>query len=232
MSTSGLFITGTDTGVGKSLVAGALMLRLRDTGLRVAGLKPVAAGCRATPEGLRNEDAELLARCASDPWPYNTVNPYALAPAIAPHLAAAEAGVRLELGPIRAAYAELAAASDAVIVEGAGGWLVPFDAHTTLADLAVDLGLDVVLVVGLRLGCINHALLTAASIADHGLQLVGWVANTIDPQVERAAEQLTTLTARLDAPCLGTVPHQVGATPETITPRLDISPLGIGTTAI
>jgi dethiobiotin synthetase len=227
MSTSGLFITGTDTGVGKSLIAGALMLRLRDAGLRVAGLKPVAAGCRATPEGLRNEDAELLARCASDPWPYNTVNPYALAPAIAPHLAAAEAGVTLELGPIRAAYEELAAASDAVVVEGAGGWLVPFDAHTTLADLAVDLGLDVVLVVGLRLGCINHALLTANSIASHGLRLAGWVTNTIDPEVARAEGQLATLTTRLEAPCLGHVPHQAGALPERVASRLEIEPLGI-----
>ncbi len=231
MSTSGLFITGTDTGVGKSLVAGALMLRLREAGLQVAGLKPVAAGCRATSEGLRNDDAELLARCASRPWPYTTINPYALAPAVAPHLAAAEAGVILELAPLRGAFEELAAASDAVVVEGAGGWLVPLDDHLTLADLAVDLGLDVVLVVGLRLGCINHALLTAASIAGHGLRLAGWVANTIDPQVERATEQLATLTARLDAPCLGTLPHKVEATPETIAPRLDISPLGIGPTA-
>jgi len=226
MNARGLFVTGTDTGVGKTMVAGALMLRLRETGLQVAGLKPVAAGCRNTDDGLRNEDAELLARCASRAWPYATVNPYALAPAIAPHLAAAEADVMLELPPLRAAYAELAVASDVVVVEGAGGWLVPLDEHLTLADLAVDLDLDVILVVGLRLGCLNHALLTADSITRHGLRLVGWVANTIDPNLERASGQLTTLTARLDAPCLGTLPHTTDASPEAFVPRLDTTQLG------
>jgi len=231
MNTRGLFVTGTDTGVGKTMVAGALMLRLRETGLQVAGLKPVAAGCRNTDDGLRNDDAELLARCASRAWPYATVNPYALAPAIAPHLAAAEAGVTLELTPLRTAYAELAAASNVVVVEGAGGWLVPLDEHLTLADLAVDLDLDVILVVGLRLGCLNHALLTADSITRHGLRLVGWVANTIDPDLEHIPGQLATLAARLDAPCLGILPHTANTRPETFAPQLDTAQLGFQSSA-
>jgi dethiobiotin synthetase len=197
MSARGLFITGTDTGIGKTRVAAALMLRLRETGLRVAGFKPVAAGCERTPDGLRNDDAVELQRCASRPWPYATVNPYALEPPIAPHLAAAEAGVTLALEPLRTAYAELAAESDVVVVEGAGGWLVPFD------DL-------------------NHALLTAASIAAHGVRLAGWVANVIDPDVARLDGQLQTLAARLDAPCLGHLPHLADPRPENLAAHLDI----------
>jgi len=227
MSARGLFVTGTDTGVGKTLVAAALMLRLRAAGLAVAGMKPVAAGCHDTPAGLRNEDAETLARCASRAWPYATVNPYALVPPIAPHLAAAEAGIALTLPPLRAAYAELATASDVVVVEGAGGWLVPLDDRLTLADLAVDLGLDTLLVVGVRLGCLNHALLTAEAIAARGVRLGGWVANGVDPRVERADEQVATLAARLAAPCLGVVTHRPGTTPEQAAMQLDPAPLGL-----
>lgn len=222
MSARGLFITGTDTGIGKTRVAAALMLRLRETGLRVAGFKPVAAGCERTPDGLRNDDAVELQRCASRPWPYATVNPYALEPPIAPHLAAAEAGVTLALEPLRTAYAELAAESDVVVVEGAGGWLVPFDDRRTLADLARELDLDTLLVVGVRLGCLNHALLTAASIAAHGVRLAGWVANVIDPDVARLDGQLQTLSARLDAPCLGHLPHLADPRPENLAAHLDI----------
>ncbi|HEY5790721.1 MAG TPA: dethiobiotin synthase, partial [Gammaproteobacteria bacterium] len=206
-SARGLFVTGTDTGVGKTLVAAALRLRLRAAGLRVAGYKPVAAGCDAGAGGLRNSDAELLRASATERWPYAAVNPYALAPPIAPHLAAAEAGVTLDLERLVAGYATLAEASDAVVVEGAGGWLVPLDDRLTLADLAARLGLDVVLVVGVRLGCLNHALLTAASVAAHGLRLAGWVANVIDPEVERLDGQLETLRRRLAAPCLGCIPR-------------------------
>ncbi len=232
MSAHGLFVTGTDTGIGKTRVAAALMLRLREAGLQVAGFKPVAAGCEVTPDGLRNEDAVALQRCASRRWPYATVNPYALEPPIAPHLAAAEAGVSLALPPLRTAYAELAAASDVVVVEGAGGWLVPLDGTRTLADLAVDLGLDAVLVVGVRLGCLNHALLTAASIAAHGVRLAGWVANVIDPQVARLEGQLQTLAARLDAPCLGHLPHDPTATLESVAARLEPGPLELMPPAI
>jgi len=225
MSARGLFVTGTDTGVGKTQIAAALMLGLRAAGLAVAGFKPVGAGCRTTAAGLRNDDAETLARCASHAWPYATVNPYALAPPIAPHLAAAEAGIALGLAPLRAAYAELAAASDVVVVEGAGGWLVPLDDRLTLADLAVDLGLDALLVVGVRLGCLNHALLTAEAIAARGVRLAGWVANGVDAEVARAADQVATLRARLAAPCLGVVPHAPGATAEAAATHLDLAPL-------
>lgn len=225
MSARGLFITGTDTGIGKTRVAAALMLRLREAGLKVAGFKPVAAGCEITPEGLRNEDALELQRCASHAWPYATVNPYALEPPIAPHLAAAEVGLELALDPLRTAYAELARPSDVVVVEGAGGWLVPLDGRLTLADLAADLGLDALLVVGIRLGCLNHALLTAASIAAHGVRLAGWVANVVDPQVERLEGQLQTLSARIDAPCLGKLPHLADPRPENLARHLDITTL-------
>ena len=226
MSARGLFVTGTDTGIGKTRVAAALMLRLRQNGLRVAGFKPVAAGCESSPDGLRNDDALELQRCASHPWPYTTVNPFALEPPIAPHLAAAEAGVTLALAPLRSAYTELAADTDVVVVEGAGGWLVPLDAQLTLADLARDLGLDAVLVVGMRLGCLNHALLTAASIRAHGVHLAGWVANVIDPGVARLDGQLQTLAARLAAPCLGHLPHLADPRPEVLCSDLDITPLG------
>ncbi len=228
MSARGLFVTGTDTGIGKTRVAATLMLRLRASGLRVAGFKPVAAGCRATPAGLRNDDAELLQRCASRPWPYATVNPYALEPPIAPHLAAAEAGVTLDIAPLRAAYAELAADADVVVVEGAGGWLVPLDDRRTLADLASTLGLDALLVVGIRLGCLNHALLSAASIAAHGVRLAGWVANLVDPDAARVEGQLQTLAARLPAPCLGRLPHAPDAAPEALVGHLDPDPLALG----
>ena len=147
-------------------------------------------------------------------------------PPIAPHLAAAEAGVALSMGPLRGTYAELADASDVVVVEGAGGWLVPLDARLTLADLAAELGLDAVLVVGLRLGCLNHALLTAASIAAHGVRLAGWVANVIDPGTRRLEGQIETLAGRLDAPCLGHLPHLADPRPERLAPYLDITPLG------
>jgi len=221
VNTRGLFVTGTDTGIGKTLVATGLMLRLRAAGLQVAGLKPVAAGCRATDDGLRNDDAEQLAACATRRWPYATVNPYALAPPIAPHLAAAEAGVTLDPGIIARCYDELATDSDIVVVEGAGGWLVPLDGERTLADVAVHLDLDVVLVVGLRLGCLNHALLTAASVTAHGLRLAGWVACGVDRDVPRTDEQVATLLARLDAPFWGRIPHLPDPTPHAAADHLE-----------
>jgi dethiobiotin synthetase len=202
-----LFVTGTDTGVGKTLVSAALLRRFRQQGLRVAGMKPVASGCESTAAGLRNEDALALQAESSANWPYATINPFAYAPAIAPHVAAEEAGIPVDFDTIAARYATLAAVSDRVVVEGAGGWLVPLAGRKTIADLAAALHLDVVLVVGLRLGCLNHAFLTADAIAARGLRLAGWVANAIDPAYERLEANLATLDERLTAPRLGRIPH-------------------------
>lgn len=200
------FITGTDTGVGKTLVTAALLRALRESGLRVAGMKPIAAGSMAGPEGLANDDALLLQAESSARHPYGDVNPWLFEPAIAPHIAAAEAGIAIDLARIATAHARLAASSDIVLAEGAGGFLVPLDAHRSMAEIPVLLRMDVILVVGLRLGCLNHALLTAEAIAARGLALAGWVGNGVDPQFARREANLETLKARLPAPCLGIVP--------------------------
>lgn len=200
------FVTGTDTGVGKTLVAAALLRTLREAGQRVAGMKPVAAGSEPGPEGLANEDALLLQAESSARHPYADVNPWLFEPAIAPHIAAAEAGVAIDLARIAAAHARLAAAADVVIAEGAGGFLVPLDAHRSFAEIPVLLRMDVILVVGLRLGCLNHALLTAEAISSRGLAFAGWVGNAIDPRFARREANIDTLAARLPAPCLGLVP--------------------------
>jgi dethiobiotin synthetase len=166
-------------------------------------MKPVASGCRATREGLRNEDAEALI-AASDPAPaYVLCNPFAFEPAIAPHIAAREAGVELSLRPIDAAFREITARTDRIVVEGVGGWAVPLSDSLMQADLVRALALPVVLVVGLRLGCINHTFLTARAIEADGCELVGWIANRIDPEMAFADENLATLRGRLAAPLLG-----------------------------
>ena len=201
------FVTGTDTEVGKTLCTAALLRVARLQGLRTVGMKPIASGCEATPEGLRNEDALAHLAETSAPLPaYETVNPYAFAPAIAPHIAAAEAGVTVDLRRIAERWTELTHARDFALLEGAGGWQVPIDSTRFFPDLAVHLQLPVVLVVGLRLGCINHALLTAGAIATRGLRLVGWVGNRIDPQFSRLDDNLAALHRHLPAPCLGVVP--------------------------
>ena len=212
MSARGLFVTGTDTGVGKTRVAVALIRTLRAQGLRVAAMKPVAAG--AEP-GELNEDVVALRAAANVDADLRDVNPYAFAPAIAPHIAAAEAGVRIELGVIATAYARLAARADVVVVEGAGGWRVPLNDSEDMADLAQRLGLPVVLVVGLRLGCLSHALLTAESIAARRLPWAGWVGNHIDPEMVCPAANVAALRARLPEPCLGVQPYPAAGTPPT-----------------
>jgi dethiobiotin synthetase len=179
--TGGLFVTGTDTGVGKTRVAAGLILAGRRAGLRMAGMKPVASGCERTPHGLRNDDAQRLMACASVSAEYALVNPYAFEPPVAPHLAARQAGTLIDPGRILSSFRQLAGGADRVVVEGVGGWLVPIDAATTMADVAAALGLPVVLVVGIRLGCLNHALLTAEAIVRRGLPFAGWVANRVDP---------------------------------------------------
>lgn len=201
------FVTGTDTGVGKTLAATALLRGLRSSDLVVAGMKPVASGAQRTAAGLRNADALALAAECSRTWPYEVLNPYVFAPPIAPHLAAQEAGVRLSIGPIRSALARLRKATDVVVVEGAGGWLVPFARGRSFADLPAALGLEVILVVGLRLGCLNHAFLTAEAVAARGAKLAGWIGSTLDPGFEQAAENLQSLRCGLPAPCIGVIPH-------------------------
>ena len=200
MRARGLFVTGTDTGVGKTRVAVALIHALRAQGLRVAAMKPVAAGHAA---GKLNEDVVALLQAANIDADVCDVNPYAFAEPIAPHIAAELAGVRIELDVVAAAYSRLAAAADVVVVEGAGGWRVPLTEHEDTADLAQRLGLPVVLVVGLRLGCLNHALLTAESVAHRRLPWAGWVGNHIEPAMPQAAENVAALHARLPGPCLG-----------------------------
>lgn len=201
-----LFVTGTDTGVGKTLVSAALLRALRSRGLAVAGMKPVASGAARTPGGLCNEDALALASENSRPWPYETINPYCFEPAIAPHLAAAEAGVEIRLEPIEQAFRSLQAGSDTVIVEGAGGFLVPLGPGLSFADLPAALGLGVILVVGLRLGCLNHTLLTVEAIEKRGLAFAGWVGNQVDPDFDRLDANLEVLLEQVPAPCLGVIP--------------------------
>ncbi|MGK2953068.1 MAG: dethiobiotin synthase [Thiobacillus sp.] len=197
---SGLFVTGTDTGVGKTRVAVALIHALRAQGLRVAAMKPVAAG---SAPGELNEDVVALLQAANVAADLRDVNPYAFAEPIAPHIAAQQVGVRIDLEVITEAYSRLAAAADVVVVEGAGGWRVPLNDREDMADLAQRLGLPIVLVVGLRLGCLNHALLTVESITSRHLPWAGWVGNHIDPEMAQIAENVSALKARLPAPCLG-----------------------------
>lgn len=217
------FVTGTDTGVGKTLVTAALLLNARASGLRAVGLKPVSAGCTRVDGQLVNDDALLLQRHASEPPAYSLVNPVALEPAMAPHIAAARAGIRLDAAALAASVQGVAGAGhDAVLVEGAGGWLVPLNDRETMADVAVALGYPVILVVAMRLGCLNHALLTAAAIGKAGLPLAGWVANTTGPAMDGFDENLLTLERRLPALRLGTVPYLgPAATPEQANTWLD-----------
>lgn len=221
------FVTGTDTGVGKTQVTAALLLSAQAHGLRGLGLKPVAAGCTRTEGRLVNEDALLLQRCSSLSADYAAINPVALEPAIAPHIAAGQAGVVLRAAALADhVRAQEAGGAELLLVEGAGGWSVPLNETETMADLAVALGYPVILVVSMRLGCINHALLTAAAIKAAGLDLAGWVANCVTPEMDALAENTGTLELRLPALRLGTVPFLVGGcTPEQLNTWLDATSL-------
>lgn len=222
------FITGTDTEIGKTTLAAGLLHAARLAGLSTAAAKPVASGCERTPEGLRNEDAlALLAEC-SLPLAYDQVNPFAFQPAVAPHLAAREKGVKLQVETLAPAVRSvLQLGADFTVVEGAGGWRVPLSGEESLSDLAIALGLPVILVVGVRLGCINHAVLSAEAIQRDGLQLAGWVANIVDPSTSRLEENLATLAERLPAPCIGRVPRLSPATPSAVAAHLDLSILDL-----
>ncbi|WP_301101178.1 dethiobiotin synthase [Propionivibrio sp.] len=203
------FVTGTDTEVGKTFVACALLHALRNKGVAAIGMKPVAAGTDA--EG-RNADVEALLAASGGRAPRELVNPYLFNPAIAPHIAAVEAGRRIELACIVAAFEALLGMADALLVEGVGGFCVPLGPQLSTADLAERLQLPVILVVGMRLGCINHALLSQQAIAARGLKLAGWVANRTDPQMSHFEENLAALTERMASPLLGVIPSK--CTPE------------------
>ena len=203
------FITGTDTEVGKTFVTCALLLALKQRGIRAIGMKPVAAG---TDERGHNDDVEALLAASSVRAACELVNPCLFAAPIAPHIAAQETGRPIDLAHIVGCFRQLEQQADAVLVEGVGGFCVPLGERVDAADLAEQLALPVILVVGMRLGCINHALLTQAAIAARGLKLVGWVANCIDPAMSRLTENRAALEARLAAPLLGTIP--AGSTPE------------------
>ncbi|MGM3386453.1 dethiobiotin synthase [Stutzerimonas stutzeri] len=222
------FITGTDTEVGKTTIAAGLLHAARLAGLSTAAVKPVASGCDVTAEGLRNSDAlALLGECTL-PLRYEEVNPLAFEPAIAPHLAAREVSSELTVAAIASPVRRVLASGAAfTVVEGAGGWRVPLAGRETLADLAINLKLPVILVVGVRLGCINHALLSAEAIERDGLVLAGWVANIVDPATSRLQENLATLAERLSAPCLGQVPRLQNASPAEVARYLDLAPLRV-----
>ena len=216
----GMFVTGTDTGVGKTLASCTLLHALRARGLRAVGMKPLASGCEATPDGLRNEDA-LALQAASNPRPaYDDLNPYALPLPLAPEIAAREAGIEVALAPILAAHARLRAQADVVVVEGVGGWAAPLSGQLDQADLVRALELPVVLVVGLRLGCLNHAYLSVRAILTDGCRLAGWIGTGIDPAMARIDDNRALLAARIPAPCLGWLPWQAAPDPAALASRL------------
>lgn len=222
---AGVFVAGTDTGIGKTVASATLLAALNRAGRRAVGMKPVASGCRQAASGWRNEDAEVLIAQSAGAADYALVNPYALPEAIAPHLAARAAGVEIRLDPILAAFATLSTNTDCVIVEGVGGWAVPLSPALMQADLVRALELPVILVVGLRLGCLNHAVLSARAIIADGCRLLGWIGNGIDPHMARVQDNLATLRERLPAPCFGVLPFAANPDPGTLTVHLDASGL-------
>ena len=206
---NGAFVTGTDTGCGKTVVSLGLVAALQARGLLVQTMKPVAAGCERTAAGLRNPDARRLRHQASREAPYELVNPYAFEPPIAPHIAAEEMGVTIELTTICQRAGALAEQADFLVVEGVGGWRAPLGPKLFASDLPGGLGLPVIMVIGLKLGCINHSLLTAESIRAGGNALLGWVATRVTPRMAVPEKNLATLVALIDAPFLGLVPWLV-----------------------
>ena len=212
----GFFITGTDTGCGKTEVTLGLMQALQARGWRVLGMKPVASGGVEGPEGVRNADALRIQAQGTVEAPYDRVNPYAFVAPIAPHLAARQAGVEIGLASIAAAHAALCRDADLVLVEGVGGWRVPLGPGLCVGDIPRAFDLPVILVVGLKLGCLNHALLSVESIQASGARLAGWVANQVDPDMLALEDNLDSLATRIEAPCLGAPPWLSEPTPERI----------------
>ncbi len=221
------FVTGTDTEVGKTLVSAAILYKAAELSLKTVAMKPVASGCENTPEGLRNEDALALIDAMTESLPYEQVNPVALEPAIAPHVAAMQAGRQLSaqrlVGLCRGLMMKPA---DLMIIEGAGGWRVPLNDRETYARVPAELGIGVIVVVPLRLGSINHALLTVEAIRHDGLTVAGWVANRPDEAVMSCEEEtLNFLKSYMGAPCLGVLPWLPGAASQTLARELDLDPI-------
>ena len=221
----GVFIAGTDTGVGKTVVAVALLRALVAAGVSAVGMKPVAAGIG--PGDTMNADVVALTAAGNVVAPHEDTNPYSFVPAIAPHLAAGSAGASISLDTIAAAYGRLAGLADVVVVEGAGGVLVPLDARTDMLDIAARLGLPVLLVVGMRLGCLNHALLSAFAINARGLRLAGWVANRIDPGMREVDANVQSLAQRLPAPLVADLAPITQGTPPVPLDRMSLRVLGL-----
>lgn len=209
-----LFITGTDTGVGKTLVSVSLVKALVQHDLRVAVMKPIASGSERTSAGLRNADALALAEASNVVVPYASINPYCFEPPISPHIAAEETKIDVDVGLIKSRFEALASGADFVVVEGAGGWYAPISKTKSMADLPKSLGIPALLVVGMRLGCLNHALLTRQAIEASGVELAGWVANSIDPQLERAAQNLSSLERMLGSEPLAVFPFVPDGQPD------------------
>lgn len=219
------FVTGTDTEIGKTMISSAMLHALTRQGVRACGMKPVAAGAVMRDGRLHNDDADQLAEAGNVTMLPSLTTPFMLKEPAAPHIAAAMEGITIDPVPILAAYLEIAAASDATVVEGVGGFRVPLNDQYDTADLAQQLDLPVVLVVGMRLGCINHALLTVEAIQSRGLKLVGWVANALELEMNFADENIAALGARIPAPLLGRVPRLAHATPAAAAEYLDFTHL-------
>ena len=223
MNSQGYFITGTDTGIGKTRFTLALMTRLQAQGKSVMGMKPVASGCRDRGAGLRSDDALQIMQQASHAQDYATVNPYAFVPPIAPHIAADKAGIKIDLDQIISAYTTLQSQSDVVVVEGIGGWRVPISDKTSMVDLVRVLDLPVVMVVGIRLGCINHAILTAEAIRADGVNLCGWVSNQLDKDCLFKQETIDTLNEKLTCPQIADLAYMKDFEPDKMLDRINLS---------
>jgi dethiobiotin synthetase len=218
-----LFITGTDTDIGKTLIATGLLEAANKQGKRTAAIKPVAAGCSDTGEGPQNEDALMLQAAASTELCYQQVNPVALDEPMAPHIAAKEQGKQLSANRLTGFCRGITLLPvDLVVIEGAGGWRVPLNNRESMGEIPKQLNAEVVLVVGLKLGCINHALLTAQAIRSDGLKIAGWVANTIDEDMLRLDENIDTLKQLIDEPCLGVIPRLAEKSPQQVATFLTV----------
>lgn len=217
MAVKTYFVTGTDTDVGKTLAATGLIEAANRQGRRTAAIKPVAAGCEDRGDGLQNSDALQLQAAASHPLSYQQVNPIALQAAIAPHIAAEQEGRSLSAQRLSGFCRGLTLLPvDILVIEGAGGWYVPLNHRETLADVAKQLNPEIILVVGLRLGCINHALLSIKAIRADGLKIAGWIGSTIDPDMPQLDKNIATLERLIAEPCLGVIPRLIDLSPQRV----------------